>query len=83
MLIAHNCCNRIGHVFGKPTRKEYCYDNLRITRNAWDTNLIKVGLDQPAPRHTITSAPKLTLEYRSILNISQSIGMLPVVVPLL
>ncbi|KAI2637531.1 DUF1900-domain-containing protein [Xylaria nigripes] len=31
------------HVFGKSTRKEFCYDNLRISRNAWDTNLIKVN----------------------------------------
>jgi coronin-1B/1C/6 len=31
-----------GHVFGKPTRKESCYDNLHISRNAWDTNLVKV-----------------------------------------
>lgn len=31
------------HVFGKPTRKEQCYDNLKITRNAWDTNLIKAN----------------------------------------
>ncbi|KAJ8106270.1 hypothetical protein ONZ43_g7122 [Nemania bipapillata] len=31
------------HVFGKSTRKEFCYDNLRISRNAWDTNLIKAG----------------------------------------
>ena len=31
-----------GHVFGKPTRKEACYDNLHISRNAWDTNLVKV-----------------------------------------
>lgn len=31
-----------GHVFGKPTRKEFCYDNLHISRNAWDTNLVKV-----------------------------------------
>ncbi|KAI9675444.1 MAG: Coronin-like protein crn1 [Caeruleum heppii] len=31
------------HVFGKPTRKEQCYDNLRISKNAWDTNLVKVG----------------------------------------
>ncbi|QUC18594.1 uncharacterized protein UV8b_02835 [Ustilaginoidea virens] len=31
------------HIFGKPTRKEFCYDNLRISRNAWDTNLIKVN----------------------------------------
>ncbi|KAG7124894.1 Coronin-like protein crn1 like [Verticillium longisporum] len=29
------------HVFGKPTRKEFCYDNLHISRNAWDTNLVK------------------------------------------
>ncbi|POS87849.1 DUF1900-domain-containing protein [Erysiphe pulchra] len=31
------------HVFGKSSRKEACYDNLRISRNAWDTNLIKVN----------------------------------------
>ncbi|KAK3485616.1 hypothetical protein B0T13DRAFT_525330 [Neurospora crassa] len=31
------------HVFGKPTRKEFCYDNLRISHNAWDTNLIKAN----------------------------------------
>ncbi|OJJ96608.1 hypothetical protein ASPACDRAFT_125317 [Aspergillus aculeatus ATCC 16872] len=31
------------HVFGRPTRKEQCYDNLRISRNAWDTNLVKVN----------------------------------------
>ncbi|PTB64371.1 DUF1900-domain-containing protein [Trichoderma citrinoviride] len=30
------------HIFGKPTKKEFCYDNLRISRNAWDTNLVKV-----------------------------------------
>ncbi|KAF4548771.1 Hypothetical protein D9617_25g061010 [Elsinoe fawcettii] len=31
------------HVFGRSTKKEQCYDNLRITKNAWDTNLIKVN----------------------------------------
>ncbi|ATY65122.1 Coronin crn1 [Cordyceps militaris] len=31
------------HVFGKPTRKDNCYDNIHISRNAWDTNLIKVN----------------------------------------
>ncbi|KAL2008432.1 hypothetical protein VTN00DRAFT_6626 [Thermoascus crustaceus] len=31
------------HVFGRPTRKEQCYDNVRVSRNAWDTNLIKVN----------------------------------------
>ena len=23
--------------------QEQCYDNLRITKNAWDTNLVKVS----------------------------------------
>ncbi|KAK4167616.1 hypothetical protein QBC43DRAFT_135049 [Cladorrhinum sp. PSN259] len=31
------------HVFGKPTKREFCYDNLHISRNAWDTNLLKVN----------------------------------------
>lgn len=31
------------HVFGKGTKKEHCYDNLRISKNAWDTNLIKAN----------------------------------------
>ncbi|RSL65602.1 hypothetical protein CEP54_004104 [Fusarium duplospermum] len=31
------------HVFGKSTRKEFCYDNIHISRNAWDTNLVKVN----------------------------------------
>ena len=32
-----------GHVFGRSTRKEQCYDNLRISKNAWDTNLVKAN----------------------------------------
>lgn len=31
------------HVFGRSTRKEQCYDNIRISRNAWDTNLVKAN----------------------------------------
>ncbi|ETN39490.1 uncharacterized protein HMPREF1541_05715 [Cyphellophora europaea CBS 101466] len=31
------------HVFGRPTRKEQCYDNLRVSRNAWDSNLLKAN----------------------------------------
>ncbi|KAH6611024.1 hypothetical protein Trco_001044 [Trichoderma cornu-damae] len=34
-----------GHIFGKPTKKEFCYDNLRISRNAWDTNLVKANAE--------------------------------------
>ncbi|KAF9891645.1 Coronin-like protein crn1 [Aspergillus nanangensis] len=31
------------HVFGRPTRKDQCFDNLHISNNAWDTNLVKVN----------------------------------------
>ncbi|KAI1330411.1 DUF1900-domain-containing protein [Xylariaceae sp. FL0255] len=31
------------NIYGKSTRKEFCYDNLRISKNAWDTNLIKAN----------------------------------------
>ncbi|KKY20793.1 putative actin-binding protein [Phaeomoniella chlamydospora] len=31
------------HVFGRPTRKDQCYDNLRVSKNAWDTNLVKAN----------------------------------------
>ncbi|VUC26395.1 unnamed protein product [Clonostachys rosea] len=31
------------HIFGKPTKKDICYDNIHISRNAWDTNLVKVN----------------------------------------
>lgn len=29
------------HVYGEPTRKEKCYDNIRLTTNAFDANLAK------------------------------------------
>lgn len=28
------------HVFGQAAKKEKCYDNLKITKNAWDSNII-------------------------------------------
>jgi len=31
------------HVFGEAKKKEHCYDNLKISNNTWDTNLIKVN----------------------------------------
>ncbi|KAI9723337.1 MAG: Coronin-like protein crn1 [Candelaria pacifica] len=31
------------HVFGRSTRKEQCYDNLHISKNAWDTNIVKAN----------------------------------------
>lgn len=36
------------------TLKEQCYDNLRISRNAWDTNLVKVQEMTPAKRGIAT-----------------------------
>ncbi|KAJ1909894.1 Coronin-like protein crn1 [Tieghemiomyces parasiticus] len=31
------------HVFGTATKRDHCYDNLRITNSAWDTNLVAVN----------------------------------------
>jgi len=31
------------HVFGTAEKKEKCYDNIKASRNAWDTNLIKAN----------------------------------------
>lgn len=31
------------HVFGQPAKKELCYENLRITKNAWDSNIIQTN----------------------------------------
>ncbi|KAG8531427.1 uncharacterized protein KY384_003056 [Bacidia gigantensis] len=31
------------HVFGQTTKKEQCYNNIKISGNAWDTNLVKAN----------------------------------------
>lgn len=31
------------HVFGTPNKKENCYDNVKVTRSAWDSNKVKVN----------------------------------------
>ncbi|KAJ3061500.1 Coronin-like protein crn1, partial [Podochytrium sp. JEL0797] len=31
------------HVYGTPNKKDQCYDNLKVSRSAWDTNLVKVN----------------------------------------
>jgi hypothetical protein len=43
------------------TTQEQCYDNLRISKNAWDTNLIKVS-----------STAHATPEYRRSYSLGQS-----------
>ncbi|ODQ77345.1 hypothetical protein BABINDRAFT_163603, partial [Babjeviella inositovora NRRL Y-12698] len=35
--------SKFRHVFGQSSKKELCYENLKITKNAWDSNLIKAN----------------------------------------
>lgn len=35
--------SKFRHVFGTSTKKESCIDNLKPSRNAWDSNLVKVN----------------------------------------
>ncbi|KAI9302402.1 hypothetical protein BJ944DRAFT_167359 [Cunninghamella echinulata] len=31
------------HVYGTPAKRDGCYDNLRVSANAWDTNMVEVN----------------------------------------
>ncbi|ORZ08355.1 hypothetical protein BCR42DRAFT_144034 [Absidia repens] len=31
------------HVYGTCAKRDYCYDNLRVSANAWDTNMVAVN----------------------------------------
>lgn len=31
------------HVFGQCAKKEQCFDNIRITKNSWDSNFCAVN----------------------------------------
>ncbi|KAI8148473.1 hypothetical protein BJV82DRAFT_592242 [Fennellomyces sp. T-0311] len=31
------------HVFGTPAKRDFCYDNVRVSLNAWDTNMVQVN----------------------------------------
>lgn len=35
--------SKFRHVYGTGTKKEQCFDNVKPSRNAWDTNLIKAN----------------------------------------
>jgi coronin-1B/1C/6 len=35
--------SKFRHVYGQASKRELCYDNLRLTTNAWDSNLIKIN----------------------------------------
>ncbi|KAI0881887.1 DUF1900-domain-containing protein [Annulohypoxylon maeteangense] len=64
------------HVFGKSTRKEFCYDNLRISRNAWDTNLVKANPEYLAVNWEASGGGAF-----AVIPLSEK-GKLPDVIPL-
>ncbi|KAI8058139.1 hypothetical protein BDF22DRAFT_615648 [Syncephalis plumigaleata] len=35
--------SKFRHVFGTAARRENCYDNIRVSNNAWDSNLLSVN----------------------------------------
>ncbi|XP_013789212.1 coronin-1B-like, partial [Limulus polyphemus] len=35
--------SKFRHVFGQPLKREQCYDNIRITKNSWDSNFCAVN----------------------------------------
>ena len=35
--------SKFRHVFGQAQRREHCYDNIRITKNSWDSNFCAVN----------------------------------------
>ena len=35
--------SKFRHVFGQALKRENCYDNIRISKNSWDTNFCAVN----------------------------------------
>ncbi|KAG1654186.1 Coronin-1C [Nymphon striatum] len=35
--------SKFRHVYGQPAKREQCYDNIRITKNSWDSSLSAVN----------------------------------------
>jgi len=35
--------SKFRHVFGQPLKREHCYDNIRITKNSWDSTFCAVN----------------------------------------
>lgn len=31
------------HTYGQASKKEACYDNIKVSKSAWDTNLVAVN----------------------------------------
>jgi len=36
-------CDTLSHVFGQTGKKEYGYENVKVSNSAWDTNLISAS----------------------------------------
>lgn len=35
--------SKFRHVFGQAAKRDQCYDNIRITKNSWDSNFCAVN----------------------------------------
>ena len=35
--------SKFKHVFGKPLKRDQCYDNIRITKSGWDSTFCAVN----------------------------------------
>lgn len=35
--------SKFRHVYGTSSKRDLCYENIRVSRNAWDTNVVKVN----------------------------------------
>lgn len=35
--------SKFRHVFGQAFKREQCYDNIRITKNSWDSNFCAIN----------------------------------------
>src|SRR5215470_12183703 len=44
------------HVFGQPGKKEYAYENVKVTSSAWDTNMVAVSSVRLHPSLSLLSS---------------------------
>lgn len=35
--------SKFKHIFGKPCKKEFCYEDIRITKSSWDARFCAVN----------------------------------------
>jgi len=59
------------HVFGTPSKPEECYQDLRVTRSAWDANFIKANTKFFAVAWEGGGGPLAVLKHEDVGKISQ------------